>query len=379
MTTLYPDLHGPTEATTTTTVTMPASAPAATDVTLPNAAARSLQCGRCDKDVDEGTGHAYLVMACAHRMHAACLSQLVAANSVVPPSVGGPNWCVVCKRERLLAGTFTDLRDTDALVARLNQRHTSDFGRNVMRAIENDTLADAEYNAILGVQPKSSAPGAVRLFSSLLGSVAHTTTSVWTDSSKDDVNDDDDDGGGTGARLEGDALCDELVRRGRTLERIFTSTADIDLAHLHLAGLWERRHLDRLGFDAAINLREQYRRRLPLFLLVDRYDVSWDSDLAQLLPAQVKLFRLRADELSLLGASMPALLAAKWTKADLFALRIRPSLLMQHCDMQASHVTAFGVALEDLHPRHRHNRIWYNDFRDGNSDFSKLFSPAAAK
>jgi hypothetical protein len=171
--------------------------------------------------------------------------------------------------------------------------------------------------------------------------------------------------------LRGDELIDELVlHRKRTLN-VLLETWRVNVAHLWRVGVRSMEQLVRLGFSVSVHTNHAYRRVLPLYFLVERCDLDYDTHLntEALTNEQLLDMRLTKQEWRLLGVTAAMLLDERhFTSRDLLAMKIRPSSLHTYLELSEQQLLTVAhppLTADDF----RENTQWNNDRRE--SEFSK--------
>jgi len=145
-------------------------------------------------------------------------------------------------------------------------------------------------------------------------------------------------------------------------------TTDVTIAELLAAGIQSLEQLRDLGFSEQLHLTRPYRKRLPVYMLVDKYGLSWDNGLKRVSPRSFRAFKLTAPELRLLDCDMQKFVMAGWKAKDVLALSISPSRLVRYLNMQLVHLNSLGLSI-DVFVK---NPLWKKDFEDQQSDFNRL-------
>ena len=318
------------------------------------------ECGICGKPVRDGLAHT--VLECKHRIHLLCTRNLLKSAKNVPESIGGAQWCSLCRRDASASGRWDAAVDPelsdDRIISTLNAKHAKCFKRDVCFALENGAPTPELEKKLLGSEHLG------KRVASALGSFTSSVklSTVW---SSDKPN---------GVDPESDSPCDprtmteRMAQARRTLDRVFEST-DADAADLFNAGVCDMAALRKLGFSAGLHLTEPYRRRLPIFALASHFGLSW-ADIKHLSPRTVCEFKLTAPEFRLLGCGVSDLIEAKWKGRDVMHMGIAPSKLVKYMGMQVVHLNVLGLTLNVFTANER----WRRDFVDLQSDFRALLS-----
>lgn len=303
----------------------------------------SSNCGVCHSPVHGHDGDEYLVLSCAHRLHFECFKKLFSRVAKIPDKLGA-EWCGTCETVSRNTGVYNgDARlEYNTLVQTLHDAHTKAFRRDYNRITTNDHVTPNLERALLG-----SSGIASKLASFAQSLSASKPEQAWPEPATK-------------------SLFECMVERGRTLDAIFEGS-QIDLADLFVAGVQTLDELHTLGFNETLHLTRPYRKRLPIFALVSRYQLSWDN-VKHLAPATIRHFRLSAPELRLLGADFQSLLTAKLSAEDVMALGINPSDLILYLGMQAAHLGALGINMKHI----MKNKRWLADFERKDSSFRDM-------
>lgn len=320
------------------------------------------ECGICGKAVRDGLAHT--VLDCKHRIHLLCTRNLLKNAKNVPESIGGAQWCSLCRRDASASGRWDAAMDpelsNDRIVSTLNAKHAKCFKRDVYFALQNGVPTPELEKKLLGAERLG------KRMANALGSFTNSvkTSTVWSSDKP------------ASTVAEPEFLCEprtmpeRMAQAHRTLDRVFEST-DADVADLHNAGVCDMAALRKLGFSVGLHLTEPYRRRLPIFALASHFGLSWD-DIKHLSPRTVCEFKLTAPEFRLLGCGVSDLIEAKWKARDVLHMGIAPSKLVKYMGMQVVHLNVLGLTLDAFTANER----WRRDFLDLQSDFRALLSDA---
>ena len=324
-------------------------------------AERYHECGVCGDRVQ--TDKAHTVLDCRHTVHFACTRGLFRRAREMPESIGGVNWCSVCRKNASAGGGWDANADPsladDRIIQTLNAMHAKRFKRDVFFELQNGQPSLELEQKLLG--PSGLGKRMASVVGSLTESVKLTGQSLNVWNAEDPVPDD-----GEEPECYPSTIAERMVAAKRTLDRVF-QTSDADIADLYNAGLSSIEALRKVGFSVGLHLTEPYRRRLPVFALASHLGLCWDH-IKDLSPKTVRSFKLSAAEFRLLRCEVPDLIKARWTARDVLHLGIAPSKLVKYMGLQVAHLNALGITL----PVFAEVERWKRDFDKKDSAFRAL-------
>ena len=305
--------------------------------------AHETKCAVCRSQEPVTTGAAYLVLSCQHKVHASCLAKIITMDKI-DNRLGGTKVCQHCVELALRSGVSNAQNDPDLdfkeCVKKMREKHIVSSGGVDTEKIMQHGLSDAILYTIMGEKPPPSA-GAMWLSPKGI-------LSLFSNNVEDD---------GSAAQSEdapvslpiGDELIAFLNSKNRTLDNIL-DTFKINAAHLFVAGIRSVEQLKKIGFDVKKHLQNGYRPVLPVYMLADSFELSYDEHLKGVVtPQELSTMKLTKRELRLLGVTMSKLIETnQCTKQIVFNFRIPPSDMMKYMGMEFVHFKILGFSARDF-------------------------------
>jgi len=335
-------------------------------VESPAAPVIQLTCSACGATFTGGGG-ALTTLTCLHRVHGECYLKL--AQRFNTSQVGGKRHCKHCSVNVVAddAGTTGNRLTREACLEEMRAAYVKAHKLDLDALCDSD-VTDADMLVLLGPleRDESLQHGLLRRFGWDAAAPAAPDSSSSSSS-------------GSGSKkaktleeerqrllaLRGDELIDELRRRGRSLN-VLLETWKVNVAHLWRVGVRSIEQLGRLGFDVGVHTANAYHRVLPLYFLIERYDLDYDRHLspALLTNEQFLAMQLTKQELRLLNVTADMLLEERhFYKRELFALHIRPSSLHDYIELSETQLLSAlypPLTADDF----RDNMQWNNDRRE---------------
>ncbi len=195
--------------------------------------------------------------------------------------------------------------------------------------------ADA-FGKVVGTQIANSVMGAVASVRRVFSRPAEQT--AW--SALDDVNEQRE----AAPREQlptGDAFVAEMLRRGRTLDTVF-STMRLTCADVYKAGVDTIEQLRKLGFDERRHFKGGDRSVVPILLLVDRFGYSAPDHMRNLSNYELAACGLQKCEVRILGLTAAELVRRGATITDMSRFALSLGDWVCYGDMQLTHALAMG-------------------------------------
>jgi len=345
------------------------------------------RCAMCRTEFPASGHIALLKLSCGHQAHFRCAQLLLASRNtaavgVTIDTLGGMAWCNHC-RDRAMA-TGAPIADTDPetsrrfCLERLKQMHADTYrDQDVDAIIDGGELRPDDVRTMLGESATSAALSglATNVRNGWRALVSRTDDETVWSAASDALNEVR---GAEGSLSDAAArardrsvpydeeFVAEMCARGRTLDDIFV-TFKYSLPHIFLAGVQTIGQLRALGFDPRRHLTAPMRCTMPLFLLAERYGLTYAEHLRDLSNEQLIACAFHRYELPLIGLTASALVERRMTPALLARSKLRLDDWIRFAGLQTPHAIAMGFAPDDL------VRHWPRDLERADSPAYALY------